>query len=880
MRGYILLTGLGFLAAIAVGVFVFFELRGLLVNYSNFSKKVHLENLEHINTNTLGAMTEYIVKRYPVLHDTEMLKRDAGEPWIWDIADEWHEIASIFKFAYIYYIEKSGDNYYFLLSSGIRRDEHPEWLGGPVWAETPPSIIEDAWQSGQFTISPDPIHNEWGTLISAEQPVIAGGKVVGILGIDYDISFLEDHVEEEKLLEEQEHSLLQRMRNILIAFIIIVIAFMWYQLWLSTKAVLVPIMEIEAEERLQLMIDSMAVSAFFFDLEGKLLDSNQRAVTLFGAKDKQELIDDFFKFSPEFQPNNRRSRDMVKENIEAAVRTGKEVFRWEHLKADGSPLPVEVTLTRVVWKDGFRIVSYFLDLSELVETEDMLRRVLATTEGSPHPTLFLGAGGDIEYMNPAVPEITGYSRKELQDNGLGLVFSPGDFELLNRGYIADALKGKPTNFEMKLITKDSTALDFAFSAYAIKMNDGSTGVGFLGRDITRLKEMQRELAAAKEQAEKALESEVQYNQAKSDLLSRVSHELRTPINAILGMTGIAKKTNEKNELDNCYNKIDSASTQLLALVDGILDMTSLDTGKFSLTPKPFDFNKAMDHVTGIAARNASAKGQLFKSTIDTAIPGRVCCDEGRLQQVLLTLLDNAVKFTPEKGAISLSAKMQENNGKECTLCFEVCDNGIGMDRETLGRIGETLEQADNSITRSYGGLGLGLSLSKRIVELMGGRLKAESETGKGSRFAFKLSLGVADVPLEGSSAALNLQGKKILVVDDVEINIEILAAVFEETGAFTESAKNGEEALKMFFGTKFDLVLLDLHMPVMDGYTAAKNMRSAPLDWAKTVPIIAVSAESGGDMQAKCRESGISDSLSKPIDPDTLFRKISQWLPG
>ena len=885
LKGYILLTGVGFIAAITAGVLVFMELRGMMVNYSDFSKRIHKETIEHLNTNTLGSMAEYIENRYPVLHDTQKLKNEAGADWFWQIADEWHEIASIFKFQYIYYIEKKDDIYVFLMSSGIRRDEHPEWLGGPVWTGPTPAFIEEVWKTKQFAISPEPIINEWGTLISAERPIITNGEVVGILGVDYDISFLNIHAIEELKMEEQENNALQRMLNILIVFIIVIIAFMWYQIWVSTRSVLVPIIELEAEERLQVMVDTMSVASFFFDTEGNILECNQRAVALFGTNNKKELLENFFSYSPEYQPNNRLSRELVKEKIQSVVKNGKDVFRWEHIKADGTPLHVEVTLTRAAWKDDFRVVSYFNDLSELVQTEDNLKRVLATAEGSPHPTLFLGSGGNIEYMNPAVPAISGFSREDFQKKGLAILFSPEDYQRLEREYLAEALRGNLTDFEMNVITKNGTIYDFVFSIYAIQLYDGSIGAGLLGRNITELKQMHRELAAAKEQAERALASEVQYNKAKSDFLSRVSHELRTPINAIVGMRDKAKKTVNKTELDQCYGKIEDASKHLLGLVNNILDMTGFDTGNFDFSSKPFNFYSALHLVTEIITEKTKLKEQDFVTAIDDGIPRWLQSDERRLQQVLLNLLDNAVKFTPEKGRIELSAKMTQRQGNECTIRFDVIDNGIGITREALDHIGEIFEQADTGITREHGGMGLSLSLNKRIVTTMGGTIKAESEPGRGSRFICELKFGITEQQEEGTAdkkdketGNINLKGKRILIVDDVELNIEILYTILEDTGAAFDRANNGEEALALLLQKSYDLVLMDLHMPVMDGYTVTRKMRDSDIPWAKTIPVISVSADSSGDLHAKCLEAGITDHLPKPIDVHVLFGMINKYI--
>ena len=352
------------------------------------------------------------------------------------------------------------------------------------------------------------------------------------------------------------------------------------------------------------------------------------------------------------------------------------------------------------------------------------------------------------------------------------------------------------------------------------------------------------------------------------------------------MTDKAKKTSEKDELEQCYIKIEYASQQLLGLVNDILDITSFDTGNFDFYSKSFSFSKALHFVIDSISQKAALKDQVFVTTIDNRIPDWVQSDERRLRQVLINLLDNAVKFTPEKGRIELSAKMTENNGKECTVHFEIVDSGIGITQEALEHIGEIFEQADNSITRGYGGMGVGLSINKRIVTMMNGYLKVESEPGKGSCFICVVRLGIAEEPApertlndQEENRDVDLNGKRILVVDDVEINIEILYAIFEDSGAVLERAANGEKAVDLFLQNKYDLILMDLHMPVMDGFTATKKMRDSALPWAKSIPVIAISAESGGDLHKKCLEAGINDHLPKPIDAKALFKMIAKWMP-
>jgi len=654
----------------------------------------------------------------------------------------------------------------------------------------------------------------------------------------------------------------------------------------------------ETEDRLRVMLDNISMPCYFLDPSGNMLDCNQQTVNLFGCSDKEDFLDSFYYLSPEYQSDGSRSREKIKEIVAHVFSTEKRLmFLWDHVKKDGTLLPTEISTIRVAWKNEYRAIVCARDLSELVETEDNLRRVLATAEASPNATIFIGVGGNIEYINPAVSDVSGFSHEELLERGLDLIFSPEDFESLNKKHITAALRDRPGDFEITLITKEKEKLDFFFSAFSVELYDGSVGVGLIGRDITEQKKTQRDLALAKEQAEKALEAEMKYNQAKSDFLSRVSHELRTPLNAIIGMSGIAKKVSEKDELERCHSKIEEASENLLWLINGILDLSSFDTDNFDFSLKPFSFNAVMDSIVENITTKTKDKNLTFNTSFDSGIQDQLLGDERRLKQVLLNLLYNALKFTPARGKIKLSARELMRDSNRCTIRFEVADTGIGIAPDKLECLGEIFEQVDNSITRQYGGMGLGLSLTRRIVQMMCGQISVESELGKGSRFLCDISFGLVQARIrdgEKTAAikengtinsdadsilrALDLAGKRVLVVDDVEINREILFSILEETGAILEGAADGDEAVKLCSQKQYDLVLMDLHMPKMDGFAATKEIRTSSFSRDKTVPVISISAESSGELRSKCLEAGISDHLEKPVETESLLGMIAKWM--
>jgi PAS domain S-box-containing protein len=510
-------------------------------------------------------------------------------------------------------------------------------------------------------------------------------------------------------------------------------------------------------------------------------------------------------------------------------------------------------------------------------TKDELVRLSSVAEHSPQFMAFLNADGCLEYLNPAAVNISGYSRSELVSQGMKLILSAKDLLKLGARSSPD---GRSNDFEASIVRKDGSVRIINFSAFSAALHDGNVGLGLTGSDITELKQMQTELSEAKERLERALAEQEYYNRAKSDFLSRMSHEMRTPMNAILNMAHLAKTADEEKKI-YCLNGISEAAGRLSGIIDDILDMVKINAEKFELSARPFHFHAAMRSVLDQISRQTQAKNQVLVEKIDRNIPVRLTADEARLKQVLLNLLSNAVKFTPSGGSIGLSADCLGFKDGRCSIRFEVSDTGIGMSASTLSRMWNAFEQADNSITRTYGGTGLGLSIARYIVRKMGGDVQVESEPDRGSRFFFTLEVdfdeGDVVLPKEDAFGAI-LEGRRILVVDDVEANRDIITALLEEFHAELDTAEDGSEAVHKFSENGYDVVLMDLHMPVMDGFEATKRIRDLEANDADKTKIIAVTADTGGDVIARCLVSGMNDHIGKPIDLETLVGTLALHL--
>ena len=375
------------------------------------------------------------------------------------------------------------------------------------------------------------------------------------------------------------------------------------------------------------------------------------------------------------------------------------------------------------------------------------------------------------------------------------------------------------------------------------------------------------------------------SQAKSEFLARMSHEIRTPLNAIIGMTQVAGRipglpTKAKGSIREIY----AASSHLLGILNDILDMSKIESGKFVLAEEPFALRPALQEVVSIAAQQSLEKGVSFLSN-HAALPDiGLLGDRLRLKQILLNLFSNAIKFTPKDGEIQFCAD-SEHRGEDIVLHFSVRDNGIGMSAEQTSRLFRAFEQADSSIALRYGGTGLGLAISQNLVQRMNGEIEVESAPGQGSTFSFSVTLPLAPLPAEEAAneeaPALDLAGKRILLAEDIELNRVILAELLSDTGVAIDEATDGIKAVEMFSGSPeftYDLIFMDIQMPGQDGYEAARQIRALPRADAETVPIVAMTANAYRDDIEKALLSGMNAHLAKPIDLLEVRQTLNRYL--
>lgn len=520
----------------------------------------------------------------------------------------------------------------------------------------------------------------------------------------------------------------------------------------------------------------------------------------------------------------------------------------------------------------------------LKKTMDELRKLYNAVEHSSAVILITDTEGSIEYVNPKFVQVTGYEKTEALGKTPRILKS-GD--MLSEIY-EELWKTIKSGEEWRGIfhnkKKNGEFYWAASSISPVKDTSGSI-TNFVGiqEDITAIKLFEQELQKAKAAAESA-------NQAKSYFLASMSHEIRTPMNAIIGMAEVLLDGPLDGEQKKYVETLRSAGENLLNIINDILDISKIEAGYLELESVPFDLKELLDAACDIMSVRTSEKGIDISCMIMPDVPVRLKGDPGRLRQVLLNLIGNAVKFT-EEGGIRIEAALAGKDLSAATIQFSISDTGIGIPEEKIDGIFEKFTQADPSTTRKYGGTGLGLTISQHLVELMGGKIWVSSTPGVGSTFYFTVLLGIEDertagvstvteaasTALAASSAANELKPLRILLVDDSGDNRLLVQSFLKKTPFTIDTAENGNIAVEKFKDSAYDIILMDIQMPVMDGYEATRQIRRWERSRGlKKTPVLALTAYALLEEVRKCQEAGCSGHLAKPIKKQDLLNAIME----
>jgi len=646
--------------------------------------------------------------------------------------------------------------------------------------------------------------------------------------------------------------------------------------------------------RLRALLDTLPDLVWLKDPNGVYLTCNRRFEQFFGASEQE------IRGKTDFDFVDRELAESFRANDRAAMEADRphDNVEWVTFASDGHRELLNTT--KAPMRDGNGRLVGVLGIGRNITAErDMQERFEVAFRSAPVAACItrLDDGRIIEVNDRLLREYA-WERSDLIGKTTieaGLWGKPED-----RTQLIEAIRrdGRIKDFHSIGMGRDQRPRVISLSAEVIELSGVPHLLTFI-LDITERRaaevalEQQRahleelvvkrtaDLAQAKETAEQA-------SLAKSTFLANMSHEIRTPLNAIIGLTHLAERsTQDEQQLDR-LTKVADAARHLLAIINQILDISKIEAGKLTLAPVDFSLSQVLDNTSTLIIDRLRSRGLHFECRIDPRLPAVLHGDPLRLGQIVLNYLTNAIKFT-EHGSITLDVKLEQETGDELLVRFSVSDTGIGIAPENQARLFDAFEQADSSTTRRFGGTGLGLAIARRLARLMGGETGFSSTLGQGSTFWFTARLhpgsgeavdAVLASPPDDAEELLasRYRETRILLVEDNPINQEVALDLLHSAGLQADLAVDGQKAVEMVAAQHYDLILMDMQMPVMDGVSATQAIRAT--ERGKDIPILAMTANAFGEDRQRCLDAGMNDHVAKPVDPQNLYATLIKWLPA